>query len=260
MGRDKHFFRIENPSDDFPYYNGKPVSVGLFGWVIILAFLVLSFLSLRLHGLLNFLPDAASKSIAVFVMLALSALGLILVTRKHWVCIFRKFHARNIKTVLLCLVASYVLSFVAAKLVALVAPTSANPQAVASHSGVPAFLFSLFQDLFQLMGEEFLAILPFLAILQLGYTVFKWSRKTSIVVATIASCVLFGLLHLPTYNWNWMQCIFAIGLARLPFTLGYIATKNIFVSFLIHYLFDSLIFIFMFALSSYVDLSTVLPA
>jgi membrane protease YdiL (CAAX protease family) len=38
------------------------------------------------------------------------------------------------------------------------------------------------------------------------------------------------LLHLPTYDWNWIQCIVIIGSARMVLTLPWILTKNIWVS------------------------------
>jgi membrane protease YdiL (CAAX protease family) len=41
---------------------------------------------------------------------------------------------------------------------------------------------------------------------------------------------MFGALHLPTYGWNWIQCLVIIGGARLVLTLPYIMTRNIWVS------------------------------
>jgi hypothetical protein len=42
--------------------------------------------------------------------------------------------------------------------------------------------------------------------------------------------LVFGALHLPTYDWNLVQCIVIIGTARMVLTLAYIVTKNIWVS------------------------------
>ncbi|MGD9812090.1 MAG: CPBP family glutamic-type intramembrane protease, partial [Sphingobium sp.] len=36
-------------------------------------------------------------------------------------------------------------------------------------------------------------------------------------------------IHLPTYNWNILQCLILIGGARLVLTLAYIKTKNLWV-------------------------------
>lgn len=48
----------------------------------------------------------------------------------------------------------------------------------------------------------------------------------------------FGLVHLPTYNWNLMQCLVVIGSARLVLTWAYVWTKNIWVSTGAHILND----------------------
>ena len=55
-------------------------------------------------------------------------------------------------------------------------------------------------------------------------------RGLSIVIAWLATAVLFGLVHLPTYNWNLAQVLLIIGLARLILSLAGIKTKNLWVS------------------------------
>jgi len=82
----------------------------------------------------------------------------------------------------------------------------------------------------QLFGEELLTIVPFLAIMWLCASVFNMSRKTSILLAWVVSAIIFGLLHLPTYQWNIMQCLLTISIARLVLSLAYMKTKNIWVS------------------------------
>ena len=82
----------------------------------------------------------------------------------------------------------------------------------------------------QLLGEELITILPFLALLQWLTQSLKWGRKVAIVAAWVLTSVIFGLLHLPTYDWNWVQCIVVIGGARMMLTLPWIMTKNLWVS------------------------------
>ena len=124
---------------------------------------------------------------------------------------------------------------------------SENPGVVhGSDNKFSAFLVLTISSIFQLFGEEFLAILPFLALLQYFYLNRKKSRKKSIVLALILSSIFFGLLHLPTYNWNILQCIFVIGFARLFLTIPYIMTRNLFVSFAVHFLYDMIPFLLAF--------------
>ena len=67
-------------------------------------------------------------------------------------------------------------------------------------------------------------------------------RKGAIVGAWLTTSVIFGLIHLPTYDWNWIQCLVVIGSARLVLTLPWILTKNIWVSTGAHIVNDWLLF------------------
>nr|WP_245000297.1 CPBP family intramembrane glutamic endopeptidase [Marinobacter daepoensis] len=94
----------------------------------------------------------------------------------------------------------------------------------------------------QLFGEEVLTILPFLAILYVAYERLNLSRTKALLLAWVLSSALFGLVHLPSYNWNLLQCLLVIGSARLVLSLAYIKTKNIWVSTGAHIINDWTIF------------------
>jgi len=49
----------------------------------------------------------------------------------------------------------------------------------------------------------------------------------AIVLASLLSALPFALAHLPTYDWNLLQCLVIIGSARLVLTLAYLATRNV---------------------------------
>ena len=95
----------------------------------------------------------------------------------------------------------------------------------------------------QLLGEEVVTILPFLALLQLFSNGFGVGRKRAIIGAWLITSILFGLIHLPTYDWNWIQCVVVIGSARMMLTLPWILTKNIWVSTGAHITNDWLLFL-----------------
>jgi membrane protease YdiL (CAAX protease family) len=94
----------------------------------------------------------------------------------------------------------------------------------------------------QLFGEEVVTLLPFLAVLTLLSNRFGVGRKGAVVGAWLVSSLIFGLLHLPTYDWNLIQCIVVIGTARMVLTLAWILTKNIWVSTGAHIINDWLLF------------------
>jgi membrane protease YdiL (CAAX protease family) len=94
----------------------------------------------------------------------------------------------------------------------------------------------------QLLGEEVVTLLPFLALLQWLSNRSGTGRRGAIIGAWLISSVLFGLIHLPTYDWNLVQCIVIIGSARMVLTLPWILTKNIWVSTGAHIINDWLLF------------------
>lgn len=71
--------------------------------------------------------------------------------------------------------------------------------------------------------------LPFLALLW-WFTRRGTHRNRAVVLAWVITAVGFGLVHLPTYDWNVVQCVLVIGGARIILTLAYIRTKNLWVS------------------------------
>jgi membrane protease YdiL (CAAX protease family) len=96
----------------------------------------------------------------------------------------------------------------------------------------------------QLFGEEVVTMLPFLALMYLLTQRFGVGRRAAVVGAWLISSVAFGLIHLPTYDWNLVQCVVVIGTARLVLTLPWILTKNIWVSTGAHIVNDWSLFTF----------------
>lgn len=71
---------------------------------------------------------------------------------------------------------------------------------------------------------------------------FGVGRKGGIIGAWLITSLIFGLIHLPTYDWNLIQCIVVIGSARMVLTLPWILTKNLWVSTGTHIINDRLLF------------------
>ena len=120
-----------------------------------------------------------------------------------------------------------------------VMPLSENPVSDTMRGMTDAqFVSILAVTIPQLIGEELLAILPFLAVLWLCVTRVGMSRRVGIGIALLASSLIFGAAHLPTYDWNWTQSLVVIGTARIMLTLAYILTRNLWVSAGAHILND----------------------
>lgn len=139
-------------------------------------------------------------------------------------------------------------SFAIALFLRLFTEFGSNPVAEAM-SGMTGLQFAatLAVTLPQLVGEELLGILPFLAVLWLLVTQLGMSRLIGGVIALLVSALIFGAAHLPTYGWNWIQALVVIGSARIMLTLAYVATRNLWVSAGAHILNDWATFLLVFA-------------
>lgn len=122
-----------------------------------------------------------------------------------------------------------------------------NSVADLATAGTAELLLFLPRTFIQLIGEELITILPLLAVLWLCVSRFGLSRRRALVIAVIASTLLFAALHLPTYGWNVVQCLGTIGTARLVLTLAYVLTRNLWVSVTAHVANDWSLFLMSFA-------------
>ena len=102
----------------------------------------------------------------------------------------------------------------------------------------------------QILGEELITILPFLGLLTLLHARGKLSRRRAVALAWIGSSLLFGALHLSTYQWRIDQALLVIGGARLVLTLPYLLTKNLWASTITHITHDWSLFAVIFLLSA----------
>lgn len=100
-----------------------------------------------------------------------------------------------------------------------------------------------FLNLFSLLSEELLAIIPFLAVAAIAYQHLQLSRNTSIWLGWLASIILFGAFHFYAYDWHLLQMFLIIGMSRVFYTGMYIRTKNILVSYVAHWLFDAVLMV-----------------
>ena len=227
---------LEDPID-FPYYSGSPVTLSGRQWIFLMCTVLLGFLALVLPS--PFTPSIGSQLLSTALFVAIPLIGLAIVAPKHWTTLFRKISLRDIKLIigfwLINVLASIIVGYAVLKLYgATPNPITSNIAQLSDSERVQLFA----RVIPQLLGEELLTILPFLAILYGLHSRLGFSRKRAVVFAWLASSALFAAAHLPTYNWNFVQCFIVIGTARLALTLPFIKTKNIWVSTGAHILTD----------------------
>lgn len=220
---------IEPQGPDFPYYRNDPPAITAGGWLLVLAGVVAGF-----AGLVTPLPFAdgvVTGWLRAAAFVGLPLLGLAIAAPGRWKAIFGRVGLREVKLMFAFALLNIVISFAVGAVIKALGTTTANASITEAANLDGAHQLNFFAKVaLQLLGEELITILPFLAMLAFFHTRAGLSRNASLLVAWILSAMAFGLIHLPTYDWNIVQCLFVIGSARLVLTWAYVWTKNIWVS------------------------------
>jgi membrane protease YdiL (CAAX protease family) len=230
---------------DFPFYDGKPVAIGVAGWLVLHGALLFAFLALTQFPAVGF----PFTFIPALLFLSIPLVTLWFLVGPASCTLFRPVGFKELGLMLAFGIATLVGSIVVAFALSLVGSLAPNPRVVlmSPMSGY-ALAAELAPTLLQLVGEEMLGIVPFLAVLWLCFSRWHLARSTSIAIALGVSALIFGAAHLPTYDWHWAQALIGIGSARVILTLAYIATKNLWVSAGAHIVNDWTGFLISFSL------------
>ncbi|MGM0214842.1 CPBP family glutamic-type intramembrane protease [Enterococcus sp. AZ109] len=149
----------------------------------------------------------------------------------------------SVRYILLAMILSFVLALIAAKLepFLLNTTTSENPvvKLIEQNSLLLNVLFFL-TTWIALVGEE-------LATAAVTFPIFHYLTKKvtlnqAFLISSILSSIFFGMIHLPTYQWNWYQCIVVIGLTRIPFNYAWKSADSLRGGFYAHIIYDYIIF------------------
>lgn len=222
---------------DFPFYDGRPVRVGLMGWMIVLALTAAGFAAL----ITLTAPPAGEAQrwvgVAFFVLAPL--LGLRLAAGSGWRALFPRPTWRDVWIGVAAAPVALLVSLAAAFAVSKVSLAAANPAFAlfSTLKGPDLFLFAL-STLPQLLGEELLSIVVFLAIFSGLQHRMRTRRFAALAIATVCVALIFGALHLPTYQWHWVQSLATIGSARVVLLAPYLITKSAWSSTIAHILND----------------------
>lgn len=233
--------RLEDPAGDFPFYNGAPVALSVAQWLLVMAGVVAGFAALVWP--IRWPGGALAPMIPAVLLVAIPLLVLARVAPNHWRVIFGRVGWRELRLMVGYALLNLVVTMGVGVLVSTFAEVTSNAAGGLLASMDTGERFAFFAKMVpQLLGEEIITILPFLLVLTLLTPHFGIERKGAVVGAWLVSSLLFGLIHLPTYGWNWVQCIVIIGTARIVLTMAWLRTKNIWVSTGAHILNDWLIF------------------
>lgn len=220
---------LERKGADFPFYADTPSTISAAGWLMVMVATVVGFASLGTP--LPFEDNILTGWLRGAVFVGLPLVALALAAPGRWQAIFRRVGWRDVLLMFGIAILNIIVTLVVGALLKTYGTVSANAGVAGAADLEGARLASFFAKVgLQMLGEELLTILPFLALLSWLYGKFGMGRNSAVLAAWLLSAIIFGLLHLPTYNWNILQCVLVIGSARLVLTLAYVWTKNIWVS------------------------------
>lgn len=230
----------ENPGRDFPFYNGQPISLSGGQWLLLLGLVAVAFA--LLIAPISWPGGAYGAFVPAILFPLIPLVGLSLVSRGNAGLLFGPVGWREMRSMVLFALLNIAVTMSVGGIVNATLGAVSNHIIAAANSLAPAELvLFLTKTAVQLVGEEVLTILPLLALLQLLSVHNGMSRVASVFWAWLITAALFGAAHLPTYDWNWVQCLLIIGTARLVLSLAYIKTKNLWVSSGAHILNDWLL-------------------
>jgi uncharacterized protein len=243
LSPDQRLQRLEDPVGDFPFYNGVPVPISGGQWLFVMAAVVLGFVMLVLP--IPWPGGVWSAMIPAMLFPAIPLLAFARVAPGHWKAIFGRVGGREIRLMFGFALLNIVVSMSVGIILNALTQVTSNA-AIQQLGGMETAAQVAFyaKTLPQLFGEEVVTMLPFLALMYLLTQRFGVGRRAAVVGAWLISSVAFGLIHLPTYDWNLLQCVVVIGTARLVLTLPWILTKNIWVSTGAHIVNDWSLFTF----------------
>lgn len=235
---------------DFPFYRQSPDALSGRSWALILLGVALGFAVLTAH--MAFYTTTAGSFVPTILFPLIPLAVLAMVAGKAWRALFRTPTWRDFLLMLAIAGANILVSVAIALVLQQLFKMSDNPvSAMLTEASDTARILFYLKTLPQLFGEEVVSILPFLAILWFCHQRLRLTRKSAIIIAWLCTALIFGAMHLPTYDWNVLQCFLMIGTARIVLLSGYIITKNIWVSTGAHIINDWLLFTLMVLLGGH---------
>ncbi len=229
------------PRGDFPFYDGQPLALGAGRWCVLLLAAALGFAALYLPMPVAWGAWGAMVPAILFPLIPLLALRA--VAGHRWQVLFQRVGLRDLGLAVGVALLNIAVTVAVAMLVTRLFGEGVSNPVFKALDGMGAGERVAFaaRTIPQLVGEEIITALPFLAMLTWLSGPLGLRRRKAIVGAWLVSALIFGALHLPTYGWNVAQCLLVIGSARLVLSLAYLRTKNLSVSAIAHIVNDWLL-------------------
>jgi len=221
------YFKFENQDEDLPFYAGE-TKLSFKGALLLFVCLILFTVPIVFPIPME---DWQFSLFLCFVLL----IPTLYLLRGHLNLLFKTIKRGNFKIIILCVVLSLVYSFAMLYILSKIGIANIEPL----EDVLVVDLISIISMIFQLMGEELFKILTFLLSMFVLYS-FSNNRKVSLVISLVVAMIAFGLAHSGFYG-NFLQVFLIQGLGSIFDFYAYLKTRNIFVSYMAHLIFDLLL-------------------
>ena len=228
--------RLFDSEIDFPFYNGIP-QLSKLDWIIFAVGPILT--CLAIFGVIYYIPgmeylftDLLSPIMFCLIML----IPVAYVCHGKLSIFFRLPKLGDLKIIVICLILNMAYTLAVGYLLMKFgfAPQANSAVIATNNVGIENLLLAI-----QLIGEELFKVSVLILALSLIYH-FIEDRKVSVIIATVVTMIIFGLIHVGSYDGNLVQCLLLIGLGSIFHLYPYLKTKNVTNSYILHLLIDIL--------------------
>lgn len=217
------WFKFENKDLDFPFYKKNP-HIPKWGWIVLF---IATFVGLILSVSSNILISVLSCVVLIVPVLYF--------LKWDYKAIFQIPKAKDV-----VLAVALFVGYIAYAVIISIVLENFGIVSEGIIDSTTVSVMSLIPLVFSLMSEEFVKFIPFMFLLRLSYK-FSDNRKLSVIISVILIMIFFASLH--AYNFKmFIFAIFVQGFGSIFEFIGYIKTKNIFVSYITHLCTDIFIY------------------
>lgn len=200
-------------------------------WILALLVSIASFYGV---GIIFYVFNIKSEILGAVAVSALCLLSLLIVDRDFIKKIFLPMKKKDIFYIILgllfCAVAIVISSIVMQQF-----GIEGNTNPIFESLNPGNFKDFFVSTIIQFIAEEIIFIIPFLFVINK----MKIENETfKNVCAIILSSVIFGAMHITTYNFNILQAVLIISIIRAGLSMSYVLSKNLTVTYLIHIIYD----------------------
>ena len=220
------YFNFEEENTDFPFYKNENFFSKKMGLPLLISVLLFIFL---ITGPVKF-PNF-QEQVILFLVTIIPVLYVMIEQRDIF---FKTPKKEDIHTLIVSYFGIFLLLFIIMAILQL-----AGLSSLITHQSFAPELLNIWGYIFefiQIIGEELFRVFIFLMALYLLYK-YTQNRKLSIILATIIALLVFGAMHVNSYD-NMIYNLLIIGLGGFFEFYPYLKTKNVLLSIILHVLYN----------------------